>query len=193
MHAGLVTELMRHPYFRRPPPKSAGREEFGDAFVKKLLARAAALGLDRESTVATATAYTARSMADAYRRHVVSRGPVHEVLLCGGGRLNPVLRDMFARALGPTVRVGAVEEFGYDSRALEAIAFAVLAYTTLRGLPSNVPAATGASARMVLGKVVPGRNYGGTRVLGATAREGRPPARTHPGAKTIPPSKQMGR
>ena len=90
-------------------------------------------------------------------------GPLDEILLTGGGSLNPVLRERLAQAL-PEVRVRTLEELGFESQALEALAFAVLAYSTLHGMPSNVVGATGAQSPMVLGKVVPGRNYRSTRL-----------------------------
>jgi len=162
-HAALLADLLGHPYFTRRPPKSTGREEFGEPFVRAFLRRASRLRLSPADQVATATALTAESMARAYRDFILSRGPLDEVLLTGGGRLNPVLRAGFARAL-PGVRVRAVEDVGYDSKALEALAFAVLAYATLHGLPANVPGATGAREPRVIGKVVPGANYRGTHL-----------------------------
>lgn len=163
VHAKLLTELLRHPYLKRRPPKSTGREEFGEPFVQKFLTRAKRLGLCPEDMVATATAFTAKSMALAYRDCILPQGPLAEVFLVGGGGHNPALREMFAQEL-PTVRVRTVEELGYDGKAFEALAFGVLAYVTLCGLPSNVPSATGAARPAVLGKVVPGNNYKGTRL-----------------------------
>jgi anhydro-N-acetylmuramic acid kinase len=163
VHTTLLADLLGHPYFTRRPPKSTGREEFGEPFICDFLRQASRLHLNAADQVATATALTAESMGRAYRKFVLSRGPLDEVLLTGGGRLNPVLRAWFARAL-PDVRVRAVEEVGYDSKALEAVAFAVLAYATLHGLPANVPGATGACEPRVVGKVVPGANYRGTRL-----------------------------
>jgi anhydro-N-acetylmuramic acid kinase len=163
IHATLLASLLGHPYFTRHPPKSTGREEFGEPFIHEFLCQASRLGLSPADQVATATALTAESMARAYRDFILPRGPLDEVLLTGGGKLNPVLRVWFARAL-PDVRVRTVEEVGYDSKALEALAFAVLAYATLHGLPANVPGATGAGEPRVIGKVVPGTNYRGTRL-----------------------------
>lgn len=163
VHTPLLVSLLRHPYFARRPPKSTGREEFGEPFIQDFLRQAARLRLGTADQVATATALTAESMARAYRNFVLPRGPLDEVLLTGGGRLNPVLRDSFARALAD-VQVRTLEEAGYDSKALEAIAFAVLAYATLHGLPANVPSATGAQEPRVIGKIVPGANYGGMRL-----------------------------
>ncbi len=163
VHARLLSELLRHPYLKRHPPKSTGREEFGEPFVQEFLARAKSLNLCPEDMVATATAFTAKSMALAYLHYILPQGPLGEVLLAGGGGRNPVLREMFAQEL-PTIRVRTVEELGYDSKALEALAFGMLAYATLCGLPSNVPSATGAARPALLGKVIPGNNYNGTRL-----------------------------
>lgn len=162
-HPRLLSELLRHPYFRRRPPKSTGREEFGEAFIQDFLQRAARLQLSAEDQVATATALTVESMARAYRHFVCPRGRLDEILLTGGGGLNPVLREQLAHAL-PEVRIRTLEEIGFESQALEALAFAVLAYATLHGMPSNVIGATGARRPVVLGKVVPGRNYHSTRL-----------------------------
>ncbi|MBI3302458.1 MAG: anhydro-N-acetylmuramic acid kinase [Deltaproteobacteria bacterium] len=163
VHTSLLAALLRHPYLARRPPKSTGREEFGEPFIQDFLRQASRLHLSATDQVATATALTAESMARAYKDFVLLRSPLDEVLLTGGGRLNPALRDSFARAL-PGVHVRTLEDVGYDSKALEAVAFAVLAYATLHGLPANVPGATGARMPVVIGKVVPGRNYRGTRL-----------------------------
>jgi anhydro-N-acetylmuramic acid kinase len=157
----LLSKLLRHPYFRRQPPKSTGREEFGEAYIQQFLEKA--VQLSAEDTVATATALTVESMARAYRNFVCPRGPLDEILLTGGGSLNSVLREQLAQAL-PEVQMRTLEEIGFESQALEALAFAVLAYATLHGMPSNVIGATGARSPVVLGKVVPGRNYRSTRL-----------------------------
>jgi anhydro-N-acetylmuramic acid kinase len=154
----FLADLLRHPYFARQPPKSTGREEFGEQFIRDFLHQATRLRLSPADQVATATALTAQSMARAYSDFVLPRGPLAEVLLTGGGGLNPVLRRWFAEAL-PGVPVRTLEEAGYNSKALEAVAFAVLAYATLHGLSANIPSATGAQEAMVLGKVIPGKNY----------------------------------
>ena len=165
VHTRLLSELLRHPYFRRRPPKSTGREEFGGAYIQQFVKKAKTLQLSAEDTVATATALTVESMARAYRNFVCPRGPLDEILLTGGGSLNPVLRQQLAQAL-PEVQVRTLEEIGFESQALEALAFAVLAYATLHGMPSNVIGATGARSPVVLGKVVPGRNYRSTQLSG---------------------------
>ena len=163
IHTRLLQELLRHRYFARRPPKSTGREEFGAPLVKRFLKRAARLHLSQADQVATATALTTASMARAYQDFILPNHPLAEIYLTGGGALNPALRAQFAEAL-PDVRVRLLEETGYESQSLEALAFAVLAYATLYGLPSNVPSATGASAPAVLGKIIPGKNYRNIRL-----------------------------
>jgi len=149
----LLAELMRHPFLRRRPPRSAGREEFGVAFADALRRRAAARGTGDADLAATVTAFTASSIAEAYRRFGPPR--IHECLLCGGGARNPTLRRMIAERL-PGVRVRVTDELGVDADAKEAVSFAILAAATARGEPSSLPAVTGASRPAVLGKLVPG-------------------------------------
>ncbi len=96
---GLLAELMAHPFLRRRPPKSTGREEFGRAFTDAVHARARSAGLAPLDVLATATAFTAQSIALAYRRHLPA--PVDEVILCGGGARNDTLVAMLSEALRP--------------------------------------------------------------------------------------------
>jgi anhydro-N-acetylmuramic acid kinase len=83
---------------------------------------------------------------------------VDDVLLCGGGARNPVLRRMLQEAWGQEPAVKTLERVGWDSRALEAIAFAVLAYQAVRNVPANLPQVTGASKPVILGTIVPGNS-----------------------------------
>jgi anhydro-N-acetylmuramic acid kinase len=163
----LVRAWLRHPYFRRRPPKSTGRELFGAAYVDAMTADAKRRRLSSEDLLATATALTAASCADAYRRFLAPRGPLGEIWVCGGGSANPTLLAMLRDRL-PGIRVRASDALGMPSRAVESVAFALLAAATVLGLPGNVPAATGAARSLVLGKIVPGLNY--RRVLLRTRR-----------------------
>ena len=151
---GVIDELLAHPYFASPPPKSTGRELFDAAYVQRLVERCRAAKPDCSDAdvVATATALTARSIADAYRRFMPE--PVTEVLLSGGGAKNPTLVAMIAREIEP-MRVVAFSERYFDGEAKEAVAFALLAYLHTRREPGNVPRATGASGPRVLGKLTP--------------------------------------
>jgi len=150
----LLATYMRHDYFKRKPPKSTGREAFGRDFAGRFLSAARARKLGDAGLMATATALTAWSVADAFRRHLP--GPVDEVIVSGGGALNPTLMGMLAKQLAPA-RVLSSAEIGLDPNAKEALAFAILAVETAHSRPNNAPAATGARRAVVLGKVVPGR------------------------------------
>jgi len=148
-----LRRLMRNAYFRRTPPKTTGRELFGAGFAERLLARARAEGLCDADIVATATDFTAASIADAYRRHLPARPD--EVILCGGGAGNPTLAAMLAKRLDG-VTVAAIDEYGIDADAKEAVSFAMLARLTVLGQPGNAPSATGARRPAVLGTITPG-------------------------------------
>jgi anhydro-N-acetylmuramic acid kinase len=156
----LLAELMAHPFLRRRLPKTTGREEFGEIFVARMLASARRLHLRTEDMVATATAFTAASIAEAYRRFVFPKlkgadlGRL-QIILGGGGAQNPTLRCMLARQFG-VEELLTHEDFGIPNAAKEALAFAILAHETLLGEPGNVPSATGARHAAVLGKIVPG-------------------------------------
>jgi len=150
---GVIAEMLRAPFFRQKPPKTAGREEFGREFAMRFLKRCART--PKEDVVATATALTARSIADAIRRFVVKRrGAYNEFVVSGGGANNPTLLAMLAnelRPLGLSLRLS--DEFGLPSAAKEAAAFALLAYETWHRRPSNIPSATGAKRPAILGKI----------------------------------------
>ena len=150
----LLAEWMGHPYFRRRPPKSTGREEFGVPFADAIHAAARRRGIEPHDILATATALTAESIADAYRRFLP--GPVDEVIVSGGGAHNRTLMRMLAERLAPA-KVLTSDEMGVRGDAREAVAFALLAAETIRGRANNVPGATGARHPVVLGKIVPGR------------------------------------
>jgi anhydro-N-acetylmuramic acid kinase len=164
--APLLRHLLRHPYLRRPPPKTAGRELFGDRFVERVVRAARRHRLSDADVVATVTALTARSVTDAYRRFL---GRIDDVIVCGGGARNPVLVGMLAAEL-PDTHVCRSGELGYAEEALEAYAFGILASAAVHGRAANVPAATGARRSVVLGKIVPGGNYLGVRLPRLTAK-----------------------
>jgi anhydro-N-acetylmuramic acid kinase len=151
----LLAEWLAHPFFRQPPPRSTGREQWGQAEARGYLAQAQTRGLTPEDAIATLTALTARSIADAYARYL---GPVDELLVSGGGARNPTLIGMLRGAL-PATQVRPIDDAGLDSDAKEALLFAVLGYATLHGWANNLPGATGASHPVVLGSITPGANY----------------------------------
>jgi anhydro-N-acetylmuramic acid kinase len=153
--APVIDELLAHPYFAAEPPKSTGRELFDDAYVMRFIERCRAVKPDARDAdvVATATALTARSIADAYRRFMPE--PVTEVLVSGGGSKNATLRRMIAELVAP-MTVRTFDERFFDAEAKEAVAFALLALLHLESRPGNVPTATGARGPRVLGKLTPG-------------------------------------
>lgn len=147
----LLEKLLQNDYFQRPPPKSAGREEFGYYYAKEVLALFRHRDLNYRDAIPTITALTATSIAHAYRTHL-PRMP-EEVIVGGGGTRNPTLMRMLHERL-PECRLHTHEDFGIPDKAKEAIAFCILANQTLLGRPGNVPSATGASHAAPLGKVV---------------------------------------
>jgi anhydro-N-acetylmuramic acid kinase len=151
----LLAELLRHPYFASPPPKSTGRESFGRPFVERLLAATRPEG-DREwmDLVATLSELTCRTIADSYRRWLLPLG-VDEVYVSGGGSRNPWLMRRLGELLAP-IPVRDSGELGVDAEAKEAVAFAVLAWAHLRGVPASLAGATGARGPRVLGSLTPG-------------------------------------
>jgi anhydro-N-acetylmuramic acid kinase len=159
---GVVEQLLATEYFTSLPPKSCGREQFGERFVSQFIAmcRNAARDVRDEDVIATATALTSASIVDAYRRfvwrHVGQAAPLSRVefVAAGGGTKNGTLMGMLRDGLEPLgVKLRLMDEFGVPAQAKEAIAFALLAWLSWNGLPGNVPAATGAQRAVVLGKV----------------------------------------
>jgi anhydro-N-acetylmuramic acid kinase len=141
----LLDELLRDPYYRRTPPKSAGREQYGVEFIERLTAT----GLPMQDLIATVTVLTAATIAIGVRACV--QGPA-DLIVSGGGAHNPQILAHLAAYL-PGVSIATSSDYGIDVDAKEAIAFAVLAYETWRGRPSNLPSATGARRAAVLGKI----------------------------------------
>lgn len=153
VHEEVIAQLMRASFFRQKPPRTAGREEFGREYVDRFLRLCR--GASKPDVVATATALTARSIADAIQRFVLrSRQNYREMIVSGGGAHNPTLMAMLRSAL---VKLGIElrfsDEFGVPTEAKEAVAFAVLAHETWHRRPSNVPSATGAKRPAILGKI----------------------------------------
>jgi anhydro-N-acetylmuramic acid kinase len=148
----VVDQLLRAPYFQQKPPKTAGREEYGEQYTQaflKLCGRA-----DKADIIATATALTARTIAHSIKRFVLRSGSFHDYIVSGGGTQNRTLMTMLTaeiHALG--LKVSQTDDFGIPSQAKEAVAFAVLAYQTWHQQPGNIPSATGAKRQAVLGKV----------------------------------------
>ena len=152
----VLTKILQRDFFRKAPPKTAGREEFGREFVREFLRLCGRR--PKQDVIATATALTARSIADAVQRYTAKQGSrksnFTEMILSGGGAKNSTLVTMLAGELTPLgLQLRFSDEFGLPSAAKEAVAFAVLAYETWHRRPSNVPSATGAKRAALLGKI----------------------------------------
>jgi anhydro-N-acetylmuramic acid kinase len=144
--------LLEHPYFSMPPPKSTGRELFGQSFLDQI--RILCKDLSLQDQVATSTALTSRSVGASIDRFVRPEFDPVEVYVSGGGRNNPVLMEGLREAM-LDCRVVPSSDLGLDPEAKEAVAFAILAAETLAGRPGNLPRVTGASRAVVLGQITP--------------------------------------
>jgi anhydro-N-acetylmuramic acid kinase len=152
----VLSALLRDPYYRQRPPKSAGREQYGISFVERLRSLAKRHRLSSHDTLATATALTSRSIALAWRLFLAPHlGDASvDYIVAGGGARNQTLMRMLATDLGPFhCRIQTTDDLGVPSEAKEAVAFALLAWHTWHRLPGNVPAATGASHPAILGQI----------------------------------------
>ena len=149
----VIDQFLRDPYFAAEPPKSTGRELFDAGYVARFMASCRSEGATSDAdVVATATAFTAATIADAYRRFMAE--PVEEMLVSGGGAKNPVLLAMLEAAVAP-LAVVPFDAHYFDGEAKEAVAFALLAHLHLEGIAGNVPTATGARGSRVLGMLTP--------------------------------------
>lgn len=144
----LLEILLQDEFYRQPPPKTAGREQYGEAFVRELAGR----GLSPEDTMATAAALTAATVAEGVYRFGHGEEEIAQVLVSGGGVHNPALMR-YLRAELADMEVVSIADHGVDPDFKEAIAFAVLAHESFHVRPSSLPSATGAKRPAVLGKL----------------------------------------
>lgn len=154
--AQVLRPLLREPYFKKSPPKSAGREQFGAEFTAAFLRACKQAKGSPADTIATATALTAETIALACERFVqplIGDSPT-DFIVSGGGSRNKTLMNMLRQRLDRLgYKVTASDAAGLPSQAKEAVAFALLAWQTWHHLPGNVPAATGASRPAILGEI----------------------------------------
>ncbi|NOZ60106.1 MAG: anhydro-N-acetylmuramic acid kinase [Calditrichaeota bacterium] len=148
----LLEKLLAHSYFRKLPPKSTGREEFGEAFIEFVLGLAEKERLAAKDVIATATELTARTIKNSVELISASANAVDEVIVGGGGIYNKNLMKRLVK-LFSTSSVLATDEVGISSDAKEAICFAVLANETVHGVPASLPSATGATRPSILGAI----------------------------------------
>ncbi|MCJ8007786.1 anhydro-N-acetylmuramic acid kinase AnmK [Lederbergia wuyishanensis] len=156
IHKEIAQSWLEMDFFKMVPPKSTGRELFGSQFTKQILQNWSHLPAD--DLIATATYFTALSIADSYKRYIFPTIPIDELIIGGGGGYNKTLLQMITELL-PNTKVLTQEDIGFSSEAKEAIAFAILGNETMNREPSNVPKATGAKGAVILGSItLPPRN-----------------------------------
>ena len=148
----LLNEMLRHPFLKRRPPKTTGREEFGQSFSSDIFEKASTKGIADNDIVATVTAFTAKSIAEAYRKFLPELPD--QIILCGGGSRNKTLIEMLQGEL-PEAKFLTTDDFGINVDAKEAVSFAILALATIKGLTNNVPGVTGADQPVIMGKIIP--------------------------------------
>jgi anhydro-N-acetylmuramic acid kinase len=152
VHEPMLDELLAHPFFRRRPPRSAWRLDFGAEYAERMLD--SYQSVPPADVMATLCAFTATSITRSVTDHVPGLGQVSLLIASGGGVANAALMDMLAQRLPAGLRLTTSDEFGLPPQFKEAIKFATLAYATQRGLANNIPAASGAARFAVLGKTV---------------------------------------
>ena len=148
-----LEEIMRNPYFTRKPPKTTGRELFGEQFTAELLKEGARRKLKMEDILATAAMLTVESIVQGYEKFCFPRSMPQEVILGGGGARNAFLVNALKQRLPESIRIVDHETLGINSQAKEALAFALLGLLCILGHPGNVPSATGARKSVSLGKL----------------------------------------
>jgi anhydro-N-acetylmuramic acid kinase len=151
----LLSELLSDPFFAMPPPRSTGREHFGERYAARLRELGSGMGLSGDDVLATAVELTAASVAAAIERFLAPRSGVDAIYASGGGVRNATLVRALERRLAPA-KLAPLDTLGVPSTSKEALAFAFLAHQTLCGRPGNVPSATGAARPVVLGEITPG-------------------------------------
>jgi len=147
----LLGKLLAHPFLSKRPPKSTGREAFGPDLIEELITAQQQRSLSIEDLLATCSMWTAKAVGTS-RRWL--NGQIDEVVVGGGGVRNRAIMNHLATVFAP-IPVTTFESLGWDSKAFEAVAFALLAYQTVTGQWGNIPAVTGANHPVLLGTIVP--------------------------------------
>lgn len=150
LNTPLLSWMMKHKYFTQLPPKSTGREMFGDNFVEIILEKYQ--NVSKEDIITTVTEFTAIAIYDAYLKFVKNKVKLDEIIVSGGGVHNLYLMKSLEKYFHPII-VKPIENVGYSSDAKEAICFAVLANEAVSENPANVTNATGATKSTILGKI----------------------------------------
>jgi len=150
----LLNRLMTHPYIEKKPPKSTGKEVFGENYIKEII-RDENIRSEEEfqNLITTLTYFTAKTIYRGYSDNFAKNYPVHQVIVSGGGADNPVIIKHLKELFKET-KFRQAEEFGINAAAKEAHAFAILAAMRVWEVPANVPNVTGAKEPVLLGKII---------------------------------------
>ena len=153
--SGIVSDswlecLLSDEYYFLEPPKSTGREYFSPEYIENILRIAPD---EPKDIIATVTALTAKTIAQAYERFIYPNVGIHEAVICGGGAYNKTLMKMLRAYLPRYIDLKTCENYGISNNFKEVMAFALLGYCTYYGIPNNLPCCTGAKKRVVLGKL----------------------------------------
>ena len=149
IHNDVIEELMKLEYFEQEPPKTTGRELFSYEFAQRLEGK---YKLSPNDMIATMTAFTARAIADSYKKFVLPKTNIKEIVLGGGGAYNNTLKRLIAEEFGENIAIKTHEDFGVSNKFKEAIAFAMLAYAYYYDVANNIPSCTGAARKTILGQ-----------------------------------------
>ncbi len=153
VHEKLIQKFLKHPYFRKKPPKSCGQEEFGSIFLKKVLKECH--GLKPGDTMATLTAFVARSIFISYKKFIFSKNGLKEIIFCGGGVHNKTLMGAIKKEFSfHKTKISFFDDYGINSDAVEACCFALMGLRALQKKINHLPSATGAERATILGKIV---------------------------------------
>ncbi|RMH05565.1 MAG: anhydro-N-acetylmuramic acid kinase [Nitrospirae bacterium] len=155
VHQPLINRLLRHAFFRKPPPKSTGREDFNDQFLSRVWQQAQQENLSVTDLLATSCGFIVQAIARSCKW---VDGPVDEVIVGGGGVRNSMLFKQLTQVMAPAP-VTSMDKHDSWSKAFESIAFAILAYQTIKGRCTNLPRVTGARHPVILGTIVPGQRF----------------------------------
>lgn len=149
--------LLEDDYYFKTPPKTTGREYFSEKYIENALKSASNFAVNNpEDIIATLTALTAKSIAEAYDRYIYENVGIHEVVVGGGGAYNPTLMKFLRAYLPKHIKLSTHEDYGISNNFKEVMAFAILGYCTYYGIPNNLPSCTGAKKRVVMGKMTCG-------------------------------------
>lgn len=143
--------VSKDSFIEKKPPKSTGREYYGERFLSELLHQFA--DVSKEDCLHTATMFTAYAIYRNYDKFVKYETEIDELIISGGGAKNKFLYECLTKEFGPDVELKIIDDIGVSADAKEAICFAVLANETISGNPTNIPRTTGASRPTVLGKI----------------------------------------